>query len=71
MTENLTLTRTEFATAEHFGAAGTVTALGEDTITRWRGEHPQWKAKHWSYSDPDRLGARFLRPINVEPRTKN
>ncbi|WP_433204717.1 hypothetical protein ACQP1G_16510 [Nocardia sp. CA-107356] len=71
MPDTLTLTRAEFDSAEHFGAAGTVTALGENTVTRWREQHPDWKAKHWGYSDPDQHGARFLRPINVTARTKN
>ncbi|MEV4241354.1 hypothetical protein AB0J47_40045 [Nocardia sp. NPDC049737] len=71
MPETLTLTRAEFDSAEHFGAAGVVTALGEDTVTRWREQHPDWKAKHWGYSDPDEHGARFLRPINLAPRTKS
>ncbi|WP_433755787.1 hypothetical protein [Nocardia sp. CA-135398] len=69
MPDTLTLTRAEFDSAEHFGTAGTVTALGENTVTRWREQHPDWKAKHWCYSDPGHYGARFLHPINVTPRT--
>ncbi|WP_157187582.1 hypothetical protein [Nocardia vinacea] len=71
MPETLTLTRTDFDSAEHFGTAGTITALSEPTVTRWREQHPDWKAKHWRYSDPDQHGARFLHPINVAARTKN
>ncbi|WP_329410691.1 hypothetical protein OG563_00145 [Nocardia vinacea] len=71
MPETMTLTRAEFDSAEHFGIAGTVTALGETTVTRWREQHPDWKAKHWGYCGPDDHGARFLRPINVAARTKN
>ncbi|MGY1947631.1 hypothetical protein [Nocardia asiatica] len=71
MAETTTLTRTEFDTAEHFGAAGAVTALGPDTVDRWREQYPDWKAKHWGYTDPESPhGARYLRPINVAPRPK-
>ncbi|MGW4366996.1 hypothetical protein ACWEKT_15245 [Nocardia takedensis] len=71
MSETTTLTREEFVTAEHFGAAGPATALAEQTVTRWREQHPDWKAKHWGYTDPEGPhGARRLRPINVATRTK-
>ena len=68
--DTVTLTRGEFDTAVHFGAAGTANALGEATIERWRSEQPQWKGKHWGYTDASEHphGARFLRPINVAPR---
>ncbi|MBF6215925.1 hypothetical protein IU469_31905 [Nocardia puris] len=71
MTETTTLTRDEFDTAEHFGAAGAATALEPDTIARWREQFPDWKAKHWHYTDPaDPHGAQHLRPVNVVPRPK-
>jgi hypothetical protein len=70
-TTTLTLTRAEFDAAEHLGAAGAATALGENTVTGWREQFPDWKAKHWGYTDPEAPhGARRLRPINVAPRTK-
>ncbi|MGY2087850.1 MULTISPECIES: hypothetical protein [Nocardia] len=71
MAETTVLTRAEFDTAEHFGAAGAVTALADETVARWREQFPDWKAKHWGYTDPEAPhGARHLRPINVAPRTK-
>ncbi|WP_109529376.1 MULTISPECIES: hypothetical protein [Nocardia] len=71
MAETTTLTRAEFDTAEHFGAAGAATALGAETVARWREEFPDWKTKHWAYSDPESPhGARYLCPINVATRTK-
>ncbi|WP_327116643.1 hypothetical protein OHB12_05175 [Nocardia sp. NBC_01730] len=66
-----TLTRAEFALAEHLGGAGTVAALGQATVDGWRELHPDWQGKHWSYTEPDERGARYLRPINIAPRTKN
>ncbi|WP_063047849.1 hypothetical protein [Nocardia pseudovaccinii] len=71
MAETTVLTRAEFDTAEHFGTAGAVTALAAETVARWREQFPDWKAKHWGYTDPEAPhGARHLRPINVAPRTK-
>ncbi|MGW5441568.1 hypothetical protein [Nocardia asteroides] len=69
MSETHTLTRAEYDTAEHFGAAGVATVLGPDTLARWSAEFPDWKAKHWGYCDPESPhGARHLRPINVAGR---
>ncbi|GAA5091426.1 hypothetical protein [Nocardia iowensis] len=66
-----TITRDEFELAEHLGAAGPTTVLGEDTMTRWRAQDPDWHGKHWTYTDPDANGVRHLRPINVAPRPKS
>lgn len=60
-----TLTRDEFSLAEHFGAAGPVTDLGADTVTRFRDHAPDWAGKHWVYSEPDDRGARYLHPANI------
>ncbi|MBB5916774.1 hypothetical protein BJY24_005686 [Nocardia transvalensis] len=66
-----TISRDDYVLGEHLGSAGPATALGEATIERWRAEHPDWQGKHWTYTDPDNLGARFLTPINITPRPKN
>ncbi|WP_028478885.1 hypothetical protein [Nocardia sp. CNY236] len=71
MPDTPTIDRDQLKCAEHFGTAGPVTALTENTIARWRKQHPDWKAKHWGYSEPDHQGARMLQPINVVSRTKN
>ncbi|MBF6173598.1 hypothetical protein [Nocardia blacklockiae] len=66
-----TITRDEYTFAEHLGAAGAIAALGEATVESWRGLHPDWQGKYWSYTNPDEHGARYLAPINVAARPKN
>ncbi|MGW6730666.1 hypothetical protein ACWF9G_32605 [Nocardia sp. NPDC055029] len=65
-----TLSRSEFDLAAHFGVAGPATDLAPATIKRWRAGDPDWKGKHWAYTEPDDFEARRLRPINLATRTK-
>ncbi|MEV6059885.1 hypothetical protein AB0L62_07755 [Nocardia asteroides] len=65
-----TVSRSEFDLAAHFGVAGPATDLTPATIQRWRERDPDWKAKHWAYTEPDQHRARHLRPINLTTRTK-
>ncbi|MEV0768624.1 hypothetical protein [Nocardia salmonicida] len=64
------MTRAELDLATHLGVAGPATDLQPTTIQRWREADPGWKGKHWAYTEPDDLGARHLRPVNLTTRTK-
>ncbi|MBF6100466.1 hypothetical protein IU510_20620 [Nocardia cyriacigeorgica] len=64
-----TRSRSEFDLAVHLGVAGPATALAGATVDRWRELDPEWKGKHWAYSDPDGHNARYLRPTNLAART--
>ncbi|MFD4432594.1 hypothetical protein [Nocardia sp. NPDC058497] len=65
-----TVARSEFDLAAHFGVAGSATDLTPQTIERWRASDPDWKGKHWAYTEPDNCDARRLRPINLAIRAK-
>ncbi|WP_280206547.1 hypothetical protein [Nocardia cyriacigeorgica] len=64
-----TVSRSEFDLDVHLVDAGPARALADATVDRWRELDPEWKGKHWAYSDPDGHHARYLRPINLAPRT--
>lgn len=65
-----TLTRAELDLATHLGVAGPASELQPTTIQRWQASDPEWKGKHWAYTEPDDFGARHLHPINLTTRTK-
>ncbi|MVU80629.1 hypothetical protein GPX89_25685 [Nocardia sp. ET3-3] len=64
-----TLSREEYAHAQHFGTAGSVSHLDEQTIAAWRADIGGWNGKHWIFRVSD-TGIWALYPLNVTTRTQ-
>ncbi|MEU1527108.1 hypothetical protein ABZ413_33460 [Nocardia rhamnosiphila] len=63
-----TLTRADYDRLEHYGYAGSTTALTDTTVVdRWRQDSPGWRVRHWAYLNDD--GVLRLAPVNVARRT--
>ncbi|MGW4369166.1 hypothetical protein ACWEKT_26325 [Nocardia takedensis] len=57
---------TEYRQLLDRGQAGEVASLAEDRVSAvWRERFPDWRARHWTYTDTDGDGVLRLTPLNV------
>ncbi|WP_280335048.1 hypothetical protein [Nocardia wallacei] len=65
-----TVSRSEYEQLTHLGRAGDAPALESSPVTeQWRAEHPDWRGRHWAYTEEDH-GVLRLRPLNVARATR-
>ncbi|MGW4368042.1 hypothetical protein ACWEKT_20605 [Nocardia takedensis] len=60
------LSTDEYRRALELGRAGKITDLDQDRVSAaWRERFPDWRARHWTYTDPAGDGVLRLVPVNV------
>lgn len=57
------ITRAEYREKIPLGHAGTILTLGNETVTQWKTDHPEWTGKYW-YLRQGETG-KTLVPVNV------